>query len=268
MAAPTPVRPGEGAGAAPGKLVRGGSEVDWDRKESRERFLGELVAGARRVLELAGVVRGRLESGSRRNQELAQASHVPEAIVLQDVEVNREEEGGPPRARIKQETTRHRICSVTDPEIRHGRNSSSKGFDGHKLSLAADVETQLITAVAVLPGSAPDDQGALDMVRAPGAAMGIPSERLRAPARARGCSPRQLWPLQHETPAKRPASGCTARTPLRNPGLTLQPVPAPMLTTPHDPPQRYHSDAGPSPNATYSGTPSYRWLSNGASLHE
>ena len=36
-----------------GSSVRGGSEVDWDRKESRDRFTGELAADARRVLELA-----------------------------------------------------------------------------------------------------------------------------------------------------------------------------------------------------------------------
>ena len=84
-----------------GSSIKGGSEVDWDRQESRERFLGELVADARRVLELAGVARGRLESGSRRDQELAEASRLLEAILLQDVEVKRDEEGGPPRAQIK-----------------------------------------------------------------------------------------------------------------------------------------------------------------------
>ncbi len=82
------------------------------------------------------------------------------------MEVKQEEERGHPRAQIEQETVWHRICSVDDPEIRHGRNSSSKRFDGCEPSLATDVQTQPITAVPVLPGSAPDDQGALEMARA------------------------------------------------------------------------------------------------------
>lgn len=74
-----------------GSSIKGDSEVDRNRQESRERFLGELVADARRVLELAGVARGRLESGSRRDQELVEASHLLEAILLQAVEVKRDE---------------------------------------------------------------------------------------------------------------------------------------------------------------------------------
>jgi hypothetical protein len=83
--------------------------------------------------------RGQVASGSRVDKRGAEASRLLEAILLQDVEVNRDEAGGTPQARLKQETNRHRICSVTDPEIRHGRKSSSTRFDGHKLSLAAEV---------------------------------------------------------------------------------------------------------------------------------
>jgi hypothetical protein len=166
----------QGLGRHLGSSVKGVSEVEWDSQESREQFLGGLVADARLVLERAGAARGQVAGGSRVDQRLAEASRLLEAILLQDVEVNRDEAGGPPQARLKQETSRHRICSVTDPEIRHGRKSSSKRFDGHKLSLAAEVSTQLITAVAVLPGSAPDDMDALEMVEASAASMGMPVE--------------------------------------------------------------------------------------------
>ncbi len=55
-----------------------------------------------------------------------------------------------------------------DPEMRHGRKSASKRFDGHKLSIATEVESQLITAVDVLEGSAPDDEDALEMAQESG----------------------------------------------------------------------------------------------------
>ena len=54
--------------------------------------------------------------------------------------------------------------SVHDPEMRHGRKSASKRFEGHKAAIAVDPESQLITAVEVLPGNAPDHRQALALV--------------------------------------------------------------------------------------------------------
>ena len=70
--------------------------------------------------------------------------------------------------RLKQGVNRDRIVSVPDPKMRHGRKSSRQRFDGHKAAVAVDPRLggprQLITAVAVLPGNAPDAQGALELV--------------------------------------------------------------------------------------------------------
>ena len=69
---------------------------------------------------------------------------------------------------LKPGVSRDRIVSVHDPEMRHGRKSSSQRFDGHQAAVAVDPAPggppQLITAVAVLPGNAPDAQGALQLV--------------------------------------------------------------------------------------------------------
>ena len=53
-------------------------------------------------------------------------------LLLQDVE--RKEEG----STLKQGVSRNRIVSVHDPEMRHGRKSSSKRFDGHKGALVVE----------------------------------------------------------------------------------------------------------------------------------
>ena len=50
--------------------------------------------------------------------------------------------------------SRDRILSVHDPEMRHGHKSSSRRFDGHKAAVVVDTDSQLITAVDVLPGNA------------------------------------------------------------------------------------------------------------------
>ena len=55
---------------------------------------------------------------------------------------------------LKDWVSRDRMMSVHDPEMRHGHKSSSRRFDGHKAAIVVDTGSQLITAVAVLPGNA------------------------------------------------------------------------------------------------------------------
>jgi hypothetical protein len=77
---------------------------------------------------------------------------------MQDIE--RREDG----TRLKQGVSSDRIVSVHDPEMRHGRKSARRRFDGHKAAIAVDPESQLITAVEILAGNAPDHERALELV--------------------------------------------------------------------------------------------------------
>ena len=77
---------------------------------------------------------------------------------MQDIE--RREDG----SRLKQGVSPDRVVSVHDPEMRHGRKSERRRFDGHKAHLAIDPESQLITAADVLAGNAPDHERALELV--------------------------------------------------------------------------------------------------------
>ena len=61
-----------------------------------------------------------------------------------------------------------------DPEMRHGHKSSRRRFDGHKASIVVDTDTQLITAVEVLPSNAADNLGALELVEESEANTGVP----------------------------------------------------------------------------------------------
>ena len=77
---------------------------------------------------------------------------------------------------LKDGVSKDRMVSVHDPEMRHGRQSSRRRFDGHKASIVVDTDTQLITAVEVLPGNAPDNLGALELVERSEANTGVPVE--------------------------------------------------------------------------------------------
>jgi hypothetical protein len=61
---------------------------------------------------------------------------------------------------------RDRVLSVVDSEMRHGHKSAHYRFNERKAQVVVDTESQLITAVEVLPGKAPDHDQALAMVQA------------------------------------------------------------------------------------------------------
>ncbi len=70
-------------------------------------------------------------------------------------DIDREDDDGPG---LRQGAAADRIVSVHDPEMRRGNKSASNRFEGHKLAIATDPQSQLITAVDVLPGNANDSQ--------------------------------------------------------------------------------------------------------------
>ncbi len=138
--------------------VKGSAGIDWDDPAARERFLGELVADAERLLAQVRVARGALAAGSAADQALVAAAGLLSRVLVQDIE---RKETGPA---IRQGTAPDRLVSVHDPEMRHGRKSAAKRFDGHKGAVAVDTDEQLITAVDVLAGNAPDAEDAVDLV--------------------------------------------------------------------------------------------------------
>lgn len=97
---------------------------------------------------------------------LTEAQDLLEKLLTQDLEPDPSRPG---KIRIKEGTAKDRIPSVHDSEMRHGRKSASKRFDGHKLAVAVAPLSKmpgrsLVTALDVLPGNAPDSQNALKLV--------------------------------------------------------------------------------------------------------
>ena len=140
------------------RSLKGGAELDWDSPKERARLLAEIVADADRLLAEARSVAAELEAGSPERATLTRAAELLSQVLLQDI--NRTEQG----PALRDGVARDRMPSVHDPEVRHGRKSAQKRFDGHKAQIAVDTEEQLITAVTVLAGNAPDAEQALAMV--------------------------------------------------------------------------------------------------------
>jgi hypothetical protein len=139
--------------------LKGQATINWDDPKEQRQLLQGIVADADRVLELVRQARSDWEEGSPEDQALAEAAGLLSRVLVQDIE--RRDDG----AALRQGVAPDRVVSVHDPEMRHGRKSQAKRFDGHKGALAVDTDSQLITAVAALPGNAADHEQALELVQ-------------------------------------------------------------------------------------------------------
>ena len=138
--------------------LKGEANIDWADAKARRQFLGSVVSDADRLLEMARRVLSAHAPESAAHKKLTEAAELLAQLLLQDVERK------PDGPTIKEGVSRDRLVSVHDPEMRHGRKSKAKRFDGHKAALVVDAESQLITAVDVLYANAPDNEKALELV--------------------------------------------------------------------------------------------------------
>jgi IS5 family transposase len=121
-------------------------------------------------MALAQEMRASLPEVDPASQQIAAAGQLLGQLIDQDVELTSGQ------AKLKEGVSRDRIVSVHDPEMRHGRKSSSKRFDGHKAAIGVDADSQLITAVDVLPGNAADASPALSLTEASEHNTGLEAE--------------------------------------------------------------------------------------------
>ena len=153
-----------------GSSIKGEAGIDWSDQRARAGLLATIVADADRLLEVARQAQGELPEGSLEREGIVAAAELLGQLLLQDVERTGDGIG------LKDGVGKDRMMSVHDPEMRHGHKSSSRRFDGHKAAIVVDTDTQLITAVAVLPGNAPDNLGALELVERSEFNTGVPVE--------------------------------------------------------------------------------------------
>ena len=158
-----------------GSSIKGEATIDWSDRKARRKLLGEIVADADRLLELARQAWVELPEDSVQRQSIVAGAELLGQLLLQDVERKSgdgdaaDDDDG---VSIRDGVSKDRMLSVHDPEMRHGHKSSRRRFNGHKAAIVVDTDSQLITAVDVLPGNAPDNLGALELVEQSEASTG------------------------------------------------------------------------------------------------
>jgi hypothetical protein len=128
-------------------------DLDWQDPVVRKDHLWDLVDLAAEVLATAAT-----DVEAMADPEVAEAARLLAEVVLQDVV----DTGTGPE--IAEGVAKDRIVSHSDPEMRHGRKSASRRFDGHKLDVIIDEDSELVLGVDVRAGNAGDGEGAAPLL--------------------------------------------------------------------------------------------------------
>ena len=124
---------------------------DWDDRQAREQLVDELV---RDCLATLSVLEGENLTGARRD-----AADLVALVAGQDTE-----QGDDGVFRIAKKVAKDRVISTVDPEARHGHKSKARKFDGFKVHVSLDPDSELLDEVLVTPANTPDKNAVPDLV--------------------------------------------------------------------------------------------------------
>ena len=131
-------------------------DIDWDDDEQQQRALGRLLDEVQRLR--AWLVAKLPDQIAQ--PPLKEALALVERVIAQDLEPDPNGSG----MRIKRGVAKDRRVSVVDADMRHGRKSKSKLFNGYKRHVARELDWGLIVAATVRPANEPEHQAA-DLLR-------------------------------------------------------------------------------------------------------
>lgn len=138
-------------------------KIDWSNPGARQLELARMVAAANKLL---AAVEGR--------QDPKEAAALLAALVAQDVEID--PETGQPR--IRQGVAKDRIVSSSDPEMRHGRKSASRRFNGYKAHVVEEESTEMILGVDIGAANGGDGEQAASLVEDIATGTGVAIDEL------------------------------------------------------------------------------------------
>jgi len=125
-------------------------KINWESDSARSELLNDLVSDAVSVLG-AGL--------TFEDKELQGLLEQLATLVGQDVDISEDGTGV-----LKTGTSPDRQISVVDAEMRHGRKSKSRRFNGYKGTVAADPQSGVITAVHVMGANEHDSAAVVPII--------------------------------------------------------------------------------------------------------
>jgi hypothetical protein len=116
---------------------------DYDDPAAREELVDALARDAHALVTAL--------EGQELDPALAQAAGLLASVTGQDLE---QDAAGV--FKISRRVAPDRVISTVDPQARHGHKTSARGFDGYKGHIAADPDSEIITATEATPGNSGD----------------------------------------------------------------------------------------------------------------
>lgn len=130
--------------------IKAGLDIDWS--DPRQKLTAVQIV-ERQVSSLQRWVARHLDDVV----EKPLTSLLEAITTIHDQDLERTDDGS---VRIRKGVAVDRRISIEDAEMRHGRKSRSKRFNGYKEHIARDLDIPAILACAVTPANHPEEQGA------------------------------------------------------------------------------------------------------------
>jgi hypothetical protein len=130
------------------RSIKAALDIEWSDPAQKASAIGTLVAQLDRLEQWIA----RELSDKASQPPLAE----PLAMLRQLREQDLDPEPPDGKPRIRQGTAEDRRVSVEDKDMRHGRKSKSKRFNGYKGHIACDLDTELIIACGITPANRPE----------------------------------------------------------------------------------------------------------------
>jgi DDE family transposase/transposase-like protein DUF772 len=137
-----------------GSSVKRGLDIEWSNPEAKAGALNTLVE---QLDSLDAWLRKRLPEALN---EPPLKEHVETLVQIRTQDLEPDPEGGGGGTRIRRGVAPERRVSIEDPDMRHGRKSRTKLFNGYKRHIATDLDTDLIIACAMTPANRPEEEAA------------------------------------------------------------------------------------------------------------
>lgn len=133
--------------------VKKGLDCDWTDPAQKARALQTLLTQMESLQEWVLV---NLPNDVAQ-PPLQDALETLKQIIEQDIDPDPD---GTSKPAIRKGVAPDRRVSIEDSEMRHGRKSKSKRFNGYKRHIAADLDSGLILACAITPANLPEEEAA------------------------------------------------------------------------------------------------------------
>ncbi len=136
------------------RSIKGQVSIDWSDPAARTTLLTKEICNADRLVEMVGKLEMTLPP------EVAESVALLQRVARQDVK--KRVDG---TYEIARGTAPGRIISVSDPEARHGRKSSSKRINGFKVHVLGTLSSQFVTGIAMTDASVHDARPTVALVQ-------------------------------------------------------------------------------------------------------